>query len=118
MGSANRFVPRSRVLRFALAVWFFVQLLLLGFIVFTHGTGMDPDLRILSGAATAALSFPLSVPAAFAVLEVMDVVHVDNSMVRALAIWSCCLGAGLLQMVAVTWCARRIGGAFGRPMDG
>lgn len=118
MGSSTRIGPRSRVLKVALAVWLFLQVSLLGFIVFTHGAGMDPDLRIVSGAVTAALSFPLSVPAAFGVLEVLDVLHVEHSMVRALVIWGCCLGAGLLQMVAVTWCARRLARAFGGPVDG
>lgn len=106
------------MIRIALGAWLLLQAALLGFIVFTHGSGMDPDLRIISGAATAVLSFPLSVPAAFASLEVMDLLNVEHSMVRALVIWACCLGAGLLQMVAVTWCARRLARAFGRAGDG
>ncbi len=104
--SATRWVPRF--VRVLIALWLALQALILAFILATHGAGMDPDLRLLSGAAMTLASFPLSIGAMFAALTALEAAASLGLLAKALLAWASCFLAGAIQLWLLTVIAGRI----------
>ena len=95
------------VLRITIWIWLGFQGFLLLAIVLTHGAGMEPDLRLLSGAAMVLASFPLSFATMFASLVVLEKLSVNGILIGALVNWLSCFLAGALQLWLLAALARR-----------
>jgi hypothetical protein len=111
-GTAASTAPRWR--RILIWLWLGFQVLLLAGILATHGRGMEPDLRMLSGAAMMLGSFPLSIGSLAVTLVGIEKFDVQGYLQAALINWSGCVAAGVVQWwllkAAVRWLAVRARG--------
>lgn len=96
-----------RLLRIALWIWLGLQGLILIGILATHGPGMEPDLRMLSGAAIVLASFPLSIGALWAALAGLEHFGVQAHLTNSLVTWASCFLAGATQLWLLAWLFRR-----------
>lgn len=94
-------------LRVIVWAWLGIQGLLLLAILLTHGAGMEPDLRMLSGAAMVLASFPLSLATMFASLVALEKFSVSGLLLGAMVNWLSCFLAGALELWLLTALVRR-----------
>ena len=99
--------PSPRFLRILLWAWLGFQAVLLALIIATHGPGMEPDLRLASGAAMVMASFPLSLLTMYASLQVLETFSGHGLLFNGLVTWAGCFVAGAFQLWLATVLARR-----------
>ncbi len=109
--------PLPLFLRILIRAWLGFQALLFLAIVTTHGAGMEPDLRLLSGAAMVFASFPLSLLTMYASLVSLEKLSVDGLLLNALVNWTGCFLAGALQLWLITALVKRLRAARARAAD-
>ena len=97
-----------RLLRVIIIAWLVFQGLLLAAILATHGPSMEPDLRLLSGAAMAFASFPLSLATMYGALMTIEQFALQGHLLNGLITWASCFAAGALELWLLAALAKRL----------
>jgi hypothetical protein len=103
-----------RLLRAIIIAWLVFQGVLLAGIIATHGPGMEPDLRLLAGAAMAFASFPLSLATMYGALVAIDQFALQGHLLNGLITWASCFAAGALELWLVAALVKRFQTAANR----
>lgn len=96
------------LLRMVMIAWLVFQGLLLAGIMATHGPGMDPDLRLLFGAAMAFASFPLALATMYGALAAIEQFALQSHLLNGLITWVSGFAAGALELWLLAAIARRM----------
>lgn len=106
------------LLRLLMWCWLGFQCLLLVFILATHGAGMEPDLRMLSGAGSAFGSFPLSILTMYIALLGIEHYSSQTVLLNSVITWASGFFAGVVQLWLLNKLVSRLSGSSkARPAD-